>query len=258
MLSRDGRGSRKGSALFFARWTLSRGGREINPVKILVVEDESRVRAYLEEALKREGHVVESCSSAEGLREIIEAGTGAYELCVLDRMLQSEDSLDMLAGFHKRFASCRILVLSALNSAPEKALALDRGADDYLAKPFSLEELLARLRALGRRPARGDEAGHSVARLRELVLDPVSRQAHFKSKRIDLSNKEFQVLFTLLAHPGRVYNKFQLLDSVWDTQHDIESNVVEVTIRNIRRKLEEAGCGVGIESKRNVGYWIEA
>ena len=223
---------------------------------ILIVEDELRVRRFLEEALRSEGHVVYPCVSIEEAESWMAIEDHLPDLVILDRMLNDLDGLDLIKPLKKKYADCKILILSAIGIADEKARALDLGADDYLSKPFSLAELSARLRALGRRNS--GKSSPTTLLLGNLSVDLKTQTAATPQTKLDLSKKEFSLLCTLASHPSRVFTKFQIIDRVWDQQADIESNIVEVTIKNLRRKLEAAGSGAKILSKRNVGYWIEA
>jgi two-component system OmpR family response regulator len=177
------------------------------------------------------------------------------DIVLLDRMLKGEDGASLIPHLKQKYPTCHILVLSAIGTAEEKANIIDQGADDYISKPFSLSELTARLRALKRRPQ--SQGLSYLLTFKDVLVDLRSQTAHCKNVKIDFSKKEFLVLVTLLQSPGRVYNKFQLLDKVWDVQSDIESNVVEVTLKNIRKKLKESNSEIEILSKRNIGYWIE-
>jgi DNA-binding response OmpR family regulator len=224
-------------------------------MNILVVEDEPKVFRFLEGALRAEGHGVTCVRTISELKDVIDARTQNIDVIVLDRMIKGGDSLTLLPQLRKTFPDCRILILSAIGESTEKATALDLGADDYVSKPFSLEELTARIRALTRR---GDsKVTSSIMRAGDLTIDTSSVQVKVQEKRVMVSQKEYALLLLFAHAPGRVYNRFQILDKVWDTQFDIESNVVEVTIRHLRQKLEEAGSGVKILSRRNVGYWLE-
>jgi two-component system copper resistance phosphate regulon response regulator CusR len=228
-------------------------------MKILLAEDETRVARFLEDALKAESHEVRLCGTVGALREVIHSGDFSCEVVVLDRLLQGADSLEVLPELKRRHPEAPVLILSAVNSAEEKAKALDLGADDYLAKPFSLVELSARLRALGRRKNPGSEvAPPTVHALGNLTMDLLGHFVSVSGRRVDFTPKEFQLLRVLLKRPGQVYSKPQLLDSVWDIQAELESNVVEATVRNVRRKLEESASTARIESRRNLGYWIES
>ena len=223
---------------------------------ILILEDEPKVASFLSQALRSEGYQTTALSTLRELDELME-GVHHFDLAIFDRMLGTSDSLGRIHDFKKKFTSCSVLVLSAINTPDERAQALDVGADDYMGKPYSLVELLARIRAIQRRhmPEAAEKSFYVVGGLQ---LDCISRKVVFQNKRLDFSAKEFQLLALLMKRPGQVFSKYKLLDQIWDTQLDLESNVVETTIRNIRRKLEEAMVDAKIQSKRNVGYWIEA
>lgn len=226
---------------------------------IIVVEDETRVLNFLTEALRKEGHTVYPCATFPEATETISTVGPAVDLVIMDRLLDRIDAIALIPLVREKCTNAKILVLSTINDPAQKAAALDLGADDYLGKPFQLIELSARIRSLARRTS--DTAGpavKSVFTVGDLQINAIEHKVSVNGKSIDLSNKEYSVLLTLMQHPGRVYNKFQLLDRVWDTQFDVESNVVEVTIKNLRRKLESAGSKAEILSRRNIGYWIEA
>jgi two-component system OmpR family response regulator len=225
-------------------------------MEILVVEDELRVRKFLEDALRSEGHTIFSCTSVDEVESWLALQEYTPDLAILDRMLGDRDGITLIRPIKQRHPDCKILILSAIGIAEDKAQALDLGADDYLSKPFSLAELSARLRALQRRNQ--SSANPTSIVLSNLTVDLKTQLARTETTKLDLSKKEFQVLITLATHPTRVFTKYQLLDRVWDQQADIESNIVEVTIKNLRRKLEAAKSKAVILSKRNVGYWIEA
>jgi len=223
---------------------------------VLVIEDEARIRRFVGDALKAEGHAVQSCSSYDEAQAAIEDPISfAFDAVILDRMLRDKDGTELIAPLKSRCPNCGILVLSALNTPEEKATVLDLGADDYLSKPFSLLELSARIRALSRRTKK---LPGRLMLLKNCQIDLLAHEVRVNGKKIDLSSREYQVLSVFAQNPGRIFNKFQLLDQVWNTQHDIESNVVEVTINNLRRKMETVASELHILSKRNVGYWIEA
>lgn len=225
-------------------------------MQILLVEDEARVADFLEEALRGEGYTVTRAATWVEYCNEIAAPTHPYELLVLDRSVDGHDTLTELRALKRAMPQAKILFLSAINSAQEKAKALDTGADDYMAKPYSFTELAARVRVLLRRGGERPET-KTVLQQNDLTLQLMEHQAYAHGQRLDLTNKEYQLLVCLLQRPGQVFNKYQLLDRVWDRQVDLESNVVEVTIKNLRRKLEESSCKVEIISKRNIGYWIE-
>ncbi|MGE4133637.1 MAG: response regulator transcription factor [Bdellovibrionales bacterium] len=225
-------------------------------MQLLLVEDDPQLSEYLSNALGREGFRVELCTTADEVRSYFLNGPEP-SLVVLDRMLGRSDAGALVPDIKKKFPSCAILVLSSLDMASEKARLLDQGVDDYLSKPFVLEELTARLRSLARR-ASSPAAQSTIRMVGNLTLNLQTQAAQVGPQKLDLTRKEFQLLSLLTEHPGRVFNRFQILDRVWEMERMVESNVVETAIKNLRRKLEGLSCQARIESKRNVGYWIEA
>lgn len=228
---------------------------------LLLVEDDQKLSDYLSAALGREGYSVESCRSIEETTSYMAVSSNeSPSIVILDRMLGRTDGATIIPKIKEKYPDTRIVVLSSLDMPSEKARILDSGADEYIAKPFSLDELTARLRLVARRSKEG-AADHSASTLRtlgNLTLDLRTQTVTIGPTRLDLTRKEFQLLSLLLDSPGRVYNRFQILDRIWNIEHNTESNVVETAIKNLRRKLSEANCSARIESKRNVGYWIEA
>lgn len=177
------------------------------------------------------------------------------DLIIIDRLLGNHDTKTDLAKIKLRFKDSRILFLSALNIPSEKAALLDDGADDYMGKPFSLVEVQARVRALLRR-GNDSKAGQYI-NVVDLIIDLRSRAVTCQGRKIDLTNKEFSLLVNFAQNANKVFSKFQLLDIIWETNLDVESNVLEVTVMNLRKKLDEVQSEFKIHSKRNVGYWLE-
>ncbi|MBI1860335.1 MAG: response regulator transcription factor [Deltaproteobacteria bacterium] len=227
----------------------------ITPMHVLIVEDDPRILKFLKVALFSEGNTTSTASSLESAQTELSEATAPFEMVILDRMLVGNDGAKLIPEIKRRLPACGILVLSALSESSEKAQVLDLGADDYIAKPFTLQELTARIRSIERRIK--SSVGGRLIRLGDLSLDLVSHRLSVGGKPIDLSQKEFQVFLMLAQEPGRVHSRFQLLDCVWNTQFDVESNVVEVTVNNLRRKLEASKAQAMILSKRGVGYWLE-
>lgn len=224
---------------------------------ILVIEDDPRLSEYLNEALGREGYTIEVCATIDEAESYMASQNETPKLVILDRMLGREDGGTLIPKLKSRYPEVGILVLSSLDMPSEKARLIDSGAEDYLSKPFSLEELTARLRMIARRGA-SSKADSLIRALGNLSLDLKSQSASVGPAKLSLTRKEFQLLSLLMDSPGRVYNRFQILDRVWEIERLTESNVVETSIKNLRRKLEDAGSSAHIESRRNVGYWIEA
>ena len=226
---------------------------------IVVVEDETRVLSFLTEALRKEGHTVFPCETFQLAVETVTTIGAKMDLLIMDRLLERVDAIGLIPIARQQSPAGKILVLSTINEPAQKAAALDLGADDYLGKPFQLIELSARIRSLTRRASdSGAPQSQTNFVVGDLQLNAIEHKVTVAGKALDLSNKEYLVLLALIQHPGRVFNKFQLLDRVWDTQFDVESNVVEVTVKNLRRKLEAANSQGTILSRRNIGYWIEA
>lgn len=230
-----------------------------NPrMKILIVEDDAKVGNFLKDNLERENYSVSLIDSFQEFEKFIASPTFTPALIILDRLLGNDDTKKIIRNVKQKFSKSSLLFLSALNTPSEKAALLDEGADDYLGKPFSLVELQARVRALLRR----NEDYHSgqtgfYIQTSDLVIDLKSRNVLCHDKKIELTTKEFSLVLNFAENKNRVFTKYQLLDLIWETNLDIESNVIEVNIMNIRKKLEQAGSKIKIQSKRNVGYWLE-
>ncbi len=218
-------------------------------MNIFLIEDDPKVQSFIHENLSSEGYAVTAFERIPAFDQ----GGEEPALIVLDRLIGNQDTKDHLLAIKRRFPKTLILILSALNSPHEKAQVLDLGADDYLGKPFSVIELSARVRSLLRRGNRTPD----YRQVGDLIFNVPERTVTSHGRRVDLTNKEFQVLKCLSTQAGKVFTKFQLLDLVWESNLELESNVLEVTIMNLRRKLVEGRSTVEIQSKRNVGYWLE-
>lgn len=226
-------------------------------MNILLVEDEIKVASFLENALKSEGHSVYSVHNLQDAILQVESPLRQWDLAILDRMLQRDDAAQLLPLIKKHKPQTKIFVLSTISSPQEKARLINQGADEYMSKPFSLEELSARIHLVHRRNQVLQPLDQLKIEIGDLQIDRIQHSVHILNKKLELTGKEYQLLLLLAEKKGRVFSKYQLLDLIWNTQFEIESNVVEVTIKNIRKKLTEAGSSVQIESRRNVGYWLE-
>jgi len=223
-------------------------------MKILVVEDEPKVRDFVKKALDDAGMVVDAVSTLSDLLTVLK--TNSYDSVVLDRLLHGKDSLDYLPQIRAAAPQTKILVLSALSEVDEKVKGLNEGADDYLAKPFHVSELLARLRSLTRRAAAGTRAEKDTdLSYKDLKIDLATQRVLRGTNKIDLSAKEYRLLCTLARTPCKIFSKMELLDQVWEMNHFPESNVVEVTIAGLRAKVDK-GYTPLIQSKRGAGYWL--
>ncbi|HEX3428327.1 MAG TPA: response regulator transcription factor [Candidatus Limnocylindrales bacterium] len=218
-------------------------------MRILVVEDDPAIAAAVRSILEEAGEAVDT--AGDGSEALAWEGTYPYDLLILDVVLPGIDGLAVCRELRARGAKMPILMLTALDAIEDRVAGLDAGADDYLAKPFAGAELLARVRALRRRGA-GEAA--PLLRLGDLELDPAAREVHRGGKRIRLTSKEFALLEVLARHPGQVFAQDRLIDAVWDADFSAESNVVEVYIRSLRRKIDGGRRDGLIETVRGAGY----
>ena len=220
-------------------------------MRILVIEDEPRILDFLRLGLEAEGFVVDAAEDgAVGLRLALD---GSYELVILDLLLPRVDGLSLLADLRQARADLPVLILTARSDLPTKLRGFDLGASDYLAKPFSFDELVARVSVHLRRG--GDSTDGSRLRAGALLLDLARRQAQVEDRVVDLSDREFRLLYHLVSHPGEVVSRERLLSEVWGYSFDPGSNVVDVCVRRLRKKL---GCAETIETVRNAGYRVAA
>jgi two-component system, OmpR family, response regulator len=217
-------------------------------VRVLVVEDEAALRAQLADALTRAGYAVDS--APDGRRADFLGHTEDYDAIVLDLGLPGVDGLTVLRAWRDAGMSAPVLVLTARGSWSEKVQGIDAGADDYVAKPFSMEEVLARLRALIRRSA---GRAHPQLRCGDIVLDPRNAAVTVKGRAVTLTSHEFRVLSYLMHHRGRIVSQSELTEHIYSQGFDRDSNTVEVFIARLRRKLP----GSLIETVRGMGYRIE-
>ncbi|MFI9788243.1 response regulator transcription factor [Kitasatospora sp. NPDC051984] len=218
-------------------------------MRLLMVEDEERLAQSLSQGLRAEGYAVDV--AADGPTGLALARSGRYDLVVLDLMLPGLNGFRICRRLRAEEHSVPILMLTAKNGEYDEAEALDCGADDFLAKPFSYVVLTARLRALLRRGAAGRPAVLAVADLR---IDPAARRCTVADKELRLTAKEFGVLESLLRRPDQAVPKTDILDAVWDSAFRGDLNIVEVYIAALRRKLDRAGAHARIDTVRGIGY----
>jgi DNA-binding response OmpR family regulator len=217
---------------------------------ILIVEDERRLSQLIRRVLEEEGHTVDAAyDGEEGLAMAMEA---SHDVIVLDVMLPRIDGFEVCRRLRKNRVDTPVILLTALDGVDDRVRGLDAGADDYLPKPFAFQELLARLRALGRRRVQGREA--SELRVEDLVLDLRRRRAQRADTPIDLSPKEFSLLEFLMRNEGRVVTRTQILDHLWGYDYDSESNLVDVYVAYLRRKVDKGHERPLIRTVRGIGY----
>jgi two-component system OmpR family response regulator/two-component system response regulator QseB len=217
-------------------------------MRLLLVEDDEILGDGLVAGLKMEGYAVDWLTNGKLADEALKINS--YELIVLDLNLPDMDGMDILRALRSRKDETPVLVLTAKDTIPDRILGLDSGADDFVIKPFDLNEVCARLRALARR-----HEGRSAPNIEHkgIVLDPASHQVTLLNEKVDLSQKEFEILSFLMVNIGRVISRARLEESLYSWNSDIESNTVEVHIHYLRKKLDPAI----IRTVRGVGYIID-
>jgi two-component system OmpR family response regulator len=223
--------------------------------KILLVEDDRETASYLVRGLGEEGHLVEHVE--DGRDGLFRASDGSFDLIILDRMVPGLDGLSLLKGLRGAAVDTPVLILSALASVTDRIEGLESGSDDYLVKPFSFGELLARVNALIRR---GE--GKATPDLRlivgDLEIDPLSRGVRRAGKPIDLKPREYRLLEYLARNEGRVVTRTMLLEQVWDYHFDPGTNVIDVHVSRLRRKIEDGFDNPILHTVRGAGYRLAA
>ncbi len=225
---------------------------ETQGARVLVVDDEAAIREVLEYGLGQAGFAVRTAVDARDALESVRAWSP--EVIVLDVMLPEIDGFTLLPGL-RRLTDAPIVMLSARTETAEKVAGLSRGADDYVGKPFELEELIARLHSALRRPRMEMRQTFTYA---DLAIDIARRSVHRGSRRIELSTREFDLLLTFVRNPEHVYTRAQLLDLVWGVDRDVVPNTVETYVSYLRAKLDSGESVKLIQTLRGVGYTLRA
>lgn len=222
-------------------------------MRILIVEDDKKIGQYIQQGLTESGFVVDWFMDGE--EGLISITSSSYHLAILDLMLPKLDGLSLLAEARKKGVKIPILILSARQSVDDRVLGLQKGGDDYLTKPFSFSELLARVQALLRRSQPQLESTETTKlTLGGISLDLLSRMVTRDGKTIEIQTKEFALLEFLMRNPGRVLTKTQLLERVWSYQFDPQTNVVDVLVFRLRAKIDKDFDKKLIQTIRGVGY----
>ncbi|GFM84624.1 DNA-binding response regulator [Pseudomonas cichorii] len=222
-------------------------------MRILVVEDEPKTAEYMHQGLTESGYIVDI--AATGIDGLCLAQQQIYDVVILDINLPGMDGWDVLAQLRKT-SNTRVMIVTARGRLDEKIKGLESGADDYLVKPFEFPELLARIRTLMRR---SDQANvPQVLQVADLELDQGRHRAFRGKQRIDLTTKEFALLHLLMRHSGEVLSRTQIISLVWDMNFDCDTNVVEVSIRRLRAKIDDPFDNKLIHTLRGVGYVLES
>jgi DNA-binding response OmpR family regulator len=218
-------------------------------VKVLVVEDDRKIASFVQKGLKEAGFVVEVCG--DGNEGHNRATRQTYDVIVLDIMLPGRDGLSILRALREKKNTVPVILLTARSGLNERVEGLNLGADDYLPKPFYVEELIARIQAVARR-ASGEQLTQLTAG--ELSVNLITRQVRQGEQRIELTAREFNLLELLMRSPGRVFTRTQILEHVWGYDFDPQTNVVDVYIRRLRAKIDPPSVQSWIETVRSVGY----
>ena len=224
-------------------------------MRILVVEDEARLANLIARVLKEEGYSAQTVG--DGRSALALALAEPFDLLIVDWMLPDLDGVQVVKRLRAAEASVPVLMLTARSQIEDRVEGLDAGADDYLPKPFAFPELLARVRALLRWPREQEKKAESVLMAGDVTLDPVRHVVWRGNERIELSAKEFALLATLIQRPGQVFTRSILLDTVWSGSADVYTNVVDLYVSYLRKKLDRQGEISRIRTVRGVGYTFD-
>lgn len=222
-------------------------------MRILVVEDEPKTAEYMHQGLTESGYIVDVATT--GIDGLCLAQQQIYDVVILDINLPGMDGWDVLTQLRK-ISNTRVMIVTARGRLDEKIKGLESGADDYLVKPFEFPELLARVRTLMRRSEQANVP--QVLQVADLELDQGRHRAFRGKQRIDLTTKEFALLHLLMRHSGEVMSRTQIISLVWDMNFDCDTNVVEVSIRRLRAKIDDPFDNKLIHTLRGVGYVLES
>lgn len=219
-------------------------------MRVLVVEDERKISTYLKRGLEEQGYAVDTAFTGREALDWVEIVS--FDVMILDLMLPEIDGLTVCRQLRRDGSRVPILMLTARDTIDDRVTGLDAGADDYLVKPFALNELLARVRAMTRRA--NDAPKSRLLQLADLILDPLTRRVKRGGTLIELTAKEYAVLECLLREPGRILTRTQIAEHVWNYDVYNQSNIVDVYIRNLRRKLDDPFSVKLIHTVRGAGY----
>jgi two-component system, OmpR family, response regulator len=221
-------------------------------MRLLVIEDDRDAADYLVKAFREVGHVADAATDGEdGLAMAVD---GEYDVLIVDRMLPKRDGLSLIGVLRDKKIETPVLILSALGQVDDRVKGLRAGGDDYLPKPYSFTELLARVEVLARR--RGGRGEENVLRVGDLELDRMSREVCRSEKKIPLQPREFRLLEYLMKHAGQVVTRTMLLENVWDYHFDPQTNVIDVHISRLRSKIDKGFSQPLLHTVRGAGYMI--
>jgi DNA-binding response OmpR family regulator len=223
-------------------------------MRLLIAEDEEEVAKLLKKTLEKEAYAVDYLTDGEAALRRLEISSKDYDLAILDLMLPRKSGLEICREIRAKNITLPILVLTARDDVNDKVTALELGADDYLTKPFSMQELLARIRALLRRPVQSLPTELSI---QDVTLNTSTRKVHRNHKEISLTVKEFSLLEYLMRHPNQVISRNQIIDHLWGYDFISGSNIVDVHIKNLRKKINNRKSKI-LETVRGMGYRVRA
>ncbi len=221
-------------------------------MRILVVEDEAKVASFIRRALEEESYAVDVCGDGAQSLDLVRGSS--YDLVILDLMLPGLPGLEVLKTLRKEKLSVPVLILTARSQVDQKVKGLDAGADDYLTKPFAIEELLARVRVLLRRSG-GEATG--LLQVDDLVLNPATREVTRGGRRIDLTAKEYALLEYLMRNAGRVLTRPMIAEHVWNLDFDTFTNVIDVYVNYLRNKIDRGRDRKLLQTIRGSGYTLK-
>ncbi|CAH1671322.1 DNA-binding transcriptional activator CusR [Chelatococcus asaccharovorans] len=225
----------------------------LDAMRILVIEDDQEAAAYLTKALREAGHVADH--APDGLEGYALAREGAYDVLIVDRMLPKLDGLSVIRSLREQHVDTPVLILSALGQVDDRVKGLRAGGDDYLPKPYSFSELLARIEVLSRR--RAAPTGEATTyRVGDLELDRLSHRVTRSGQEIILQPREFRLLEYLMRHAGQVVTRTMLLENVWDYHFDPQTNVIDVHVSRLRSKIDKGHERPLIQTIRGAGYMV--
>jgi two-component system, OmpR family, response regulator len=238
-------------ALWCKSWLAVKRDCSVTAVKVLVIEDEKKINSLVRKGLEAQGFVVETTQSGDD--GYLLATTRPYDVLVLDIMLPGRDGLSILRNLREKKVALPVILLTARSELNERLEGLNLGADDYLTKPFFIDELIARIHAVTRRAS---GAVQSILSVSDLTMNLLTREVRRGTTKIELTPREFSLLEHLMRSPGRVLTRVQICEQVWDYNFDPGTNLVEVYVQRLRKKVDGMSPAKLIETIRGVGYRI--
>ncbi|MCB9073533.1 MAG: response regulator transcription factor [Bdellovibrionaceae bacterium] len=227
-------------------------------MRILLIEDDKEIAQFIFQYLNTKGLAVTICRQRDEINKVLKKHED-YDCIIMDRLIENFDMKYLVPDLREHWPTAPLIVLSAISTPEEKTELLNMGVDDYLGKPFSAGELHARIQArLRYNQNQSPNNSEQFLQMGNTVVDVIKRKVTVSHEQISLPSKEFLLLQNLMKDPGKIWSKMDLLESVWGTYLKTETNVVETTIMNLRKKLADLGSNLQIKNSRNSGYWLES